>query len=469
MDTLLSYLLRFAVGGGVYVDAAMAANYTVNLTIGTMSPHFYNLAPASADRQFILPDPAATLIGVPFLVSNSAAGGGYNVLVRGKTLTYTGTLSSASTIGTIPPGVTAYAICYDDGTYFRWKYQALSSADALTLTGALTAGGIINNSTLDQNGNIDQDTTQTGSGAGLDTLTQASSATGSPSAVEVGLTQITNNRTAGIATGVDVTITGRAGDTSGGTYEAFGGAFTGNGGSAVSIFARVSAGFSRLLDLTGIATTEAVIALKDNLADALSLKVGSTFFAKVITTTSAYSLALLQQVTTTDGVASGLTRKIGGTASVAVTTSSAGPSLGTAEQTIGTITIPASTIKAGTLAQWFASARCSAETGATTCTFRVKLGGTTLFTSAAVDLALNDVFNFQLAIVGRAAPGAAAAVAVAGGLQGVAGGSDITKAISLAVANYATNGALDLVLTAQLSASDANAVDCVINNLELQG
>lgn len=99
----------------------------------------------------------------------------------------------------------------------------------------------------------------------------------------------------------------------------------------------------------------------------------------------------------------------------------------------------------------------------------MKLGGTTLFTSAAVDLALNDVFNFQLAIVGRAAPGAAAAVAVAGGLQGVAGGSDITKAISLAVANYATNGALDLVLTAQLSASDANAVDCVINNLELQG
>ena len=310
MDTLLSYLLRFAVGGGVYVDAAMAANYTVNLTIGTMSPHFYNLAPASADRQFILPDPAATLIGVPFLVSNSAAGGGYNVLVRGKTLTYTGTLSSASTIGTIPPGVTAYAICYDDGTYFRWKYQALSSADALTLTGALTAGGIINNSTLDQNGNIDHDTTQTGSGAGLDTLAQVSSATGSPDAVVVGLTQITNNRTAGTATAVDITVTGRAGDTSGGTYEAIRGTFVRAAGSAIAIFAKVSAGFSHLFDLTDVATGEADVVVKDNLADAFGIREAANYYIKVVTTAGAKLVAFgqgiasdtISELTATSGV-----------------------------------------------------------------------------------------------------------------------------------------------------------------------
>ena len=302
MDTLLSYLLRFAVGGGVYVDAAMAANYTVNLTIGTMSPHFYNLAPASADRQFILPDPAATLIGVPFLVSNSAAGGGYNVLVRGKTLTYTGTLSSASTIGTIPPGVTAYAICYDDGTYFRWKYQALSSADALTLTGALTAGGIINNSTLDQNGNIDHDTTQTGSGAGLDTLAQVSSATGSPDAVVVGLTQITNNRTAGTATAVDITVTGRAGDTSGGTYEAIRGTFVRAAGSAIAIFAKVTAGFSHLIDLTDVATGEADVVVKDNLADAFGIREAANYYLKVVTTTGAQLLEFAKPVKLTGGL-----------------------------------------------------------------------------------------------------------------------------------------------------------------------
>lgn len=321
MDTLLSYLLRFAVGGGVYVDAAMAANYTIDLTIGTMSPHFYNLAPASADRQIILPDPAATLIGVPFLVSNSAAGGGYNVLVRGKTLTYTGTLSSASTIGTIPPGVTAYAICYDDGTYFRWKYQALSSADALTLTGALTAVGI----------------TSTGA------------------------------------------------------------------------------------------------------------------------------------VTTTDGVASGVARKVGGTASVAVASTTLGPTGGTAENTIGTYTILANTFKAGTLARLFAAVRCTAETGATTCTFRLKLGGTTLFTSAAVDLAAGDVFNFDMNIVSRAAPSASSALVVAGSLTAVGASTDVSKAIALAAANYATNGALALVLTAQMSASDANAISCDMYNVELVG
>lgn len=302
MDTLLSYLLRFAVGGGVYVDAAMSANYTVNLTIGTMSPHFYTLAPASADRQFILPDPAATLIGVPFLVSNSAASGGYSVLVRGKTLTYTGTLSSASTIGTIAPGVTAYAICYDDGTYFRWKYQTLSPTEALTLTGALTAVGITNNSTLDQNGNIDHDTTQTGSGAGLDTLAQVSSATGSPDAVVVGLTQITNNRTAGTATAVDITVTGRAGDTSGGTYEAIRAAFVRAGGSAVAIFAKVTAGFSHLIDLTEIATGEGDVVVKDNLADAFGIREAANYYLKVVTTTGAQLLEFAKPVKLTGGL-----------------------------------------------------------------------------------------------------------------------------------------------------------------------
>ena len=310
MDTLLSYLLRFAVGGGVYVNASMSANYTVSTVIGSMSPHFYVLAPAGADREFILPPPARTLIGTPFLVSNSAAGGGYSVLVRGKTLTYTGTLSSASTIGTIPPGVTAYAICYDDGTYFRWKYQALSSADALTLAGTLSA--------------------------------------------------------------VAAAFTGR--------------------------------------------------------------------------------------VTTTDGVGSGTARVVGGVASVATTAGTLGPTGGTAETTLQSYTIPANTLKAGTVLRVVATTRCTAETGTTTFTGKLKLGSTALVTMGAFDLAAGDYQRVELEIVSRAAPSGSAAVVVTGTALGLAAGAAVSNAIVLAPANYATNGALVLALTGQMSASDANAV-----------
>jgi hypothetical protein len=174
-------------------------------------------------------------------------------------------------------------------------------------------------------------------------------------------------------------------------------------------------------------------------------------------------------LTTTDAVGSGVARKIGGTASVAVASTTLGPTGGTAENTIGTYTILANTFKAGTLAELFASVRCTAQTGATTCTFRLKLGGTTLFTSAAVDLAAGDVFNFAMNIVSRAAPSASSSLVVAGDLTAIGASTDISKAISLAPANYATDGALALVLTAQMSASDANAISCDMYNVKLTG
>lgn len=141
MDSLVTELLISYVGGGVYVNASLSANYTASLDLDGMSPHFHQVAPSGADRQFILPDPSSEIVGMPFLISNTAAAGGYSIPVRGKTILIASpyTLSSASTIGTIAPGVTAYAICRSDGTYYRWSYQSLTPAEALTLTGALTA------------------------------------------------------------------------------------------------------------------------------------------------------------------------------------------------------------------------------------------------------------------------------------------------------------------------------------------
>lgn len=139
MDTLVSYLLTFAVGGGILVNASMSAAYTVDLTIDTISPHFFALTPTGANRNFVLPDPAPELVGIPFLVSNTATSGGYSIPFRGKTLTTTGTLSSASTIGTVAPGASALSICYFDGTYYRWSYVAISATIPTSL-GTLTEG-----------------------------------------------------------------------------------------------------------------------------------------------------------------------------------------------------------------------------------------------------------------------------------------------------------------------------------------
>jgi hypothetical protein len=58
---------------------------------------------------------------------------------------------------------------------------------------------------------------------------------------------------------------------------------------------------------------------------------------------------------------------------------------------------------------------------------------------------------------------------VAGSLDAIGASADISKAISLAAANYATDGALALVLTAQMSASDANAISCDMYNVKLTG
>lgn len=166
--------------------------------------------------------------------------------------------------------------------------------------------------------------------------------------------------------------------------------------------------------------------------------------------------------TTTDGVTSGTARKIGGTASVAV---AAGTSLtnSTSETVLASFSIPASTLKAGTVLRYRALARVTADAGATTLTARVRLGATTLIGTAIAALAATDTASgdhvwFEGVVVARAAPGAAAAL-VAFGQAGIgASGTPAGVLLALAPANYATNGALLLELTGQWSAADANAV-----------
>lgn len=164
------------------------------------------------------------------------------------------------------------------------------------------------------------------------------------------------------------------------------------------------------------------------------------------------------RVTTTDGVASGDARIVGGNVHTKQTTTTLTAS--NVETTLASHALPASTIKAGTTVRVRGAARVTNGTGATTLTLKLKVGSTTVYTLGPVDPAANDTFNFDFLISGRAAPGAAAEVAVNGALTYTVGGADSSKSACLAPANYATNGALTLALTGQWSASDANSISC---------
>lgn len=104
---------------------------------------------------------------------------------------------------------------------------------------------------------------------------------------------ITTARTGGIIAAFEAQLTGLAGDTAGATFAAFKGlAPTTNGGSAVYAWGYVAAGYTRLLDLTAVATGQAIVAVKDNLASALEIKEGANSIAKVVTTTSGKKIVL---------------------------------------------------------------------------------------------------------------------------------------------------------------------------------
>ena len=307
MGAIFSELLIQTAGGGINV-ATLTDDYTVSTALDGMSAQFHQLTPSGANRNFILPDPSEGLVGCFFIVGNDAAGGGYSVPVRGKTLTAGGTLSSASTIGTLAPGMVALSVCYWDGTYWRWSYKSLGPAADLTLTGILTA--------------------------------------------------------------VTATFTGA--------------------------------------------------------------------------------------VTTTDGVSSGTARKVGGLAYAA--TSATTLTNSTSETTLGSYTIPANTLKAGTSLRFRAAVRVTGNAAADTITFKGKLGSTALFTSAAVAMVANDVAIVEGHITSRAAPGASAAVASNTRATVTVGGTAASVGSVPAPSNFATNGALVLALTGQWSAASASDI-----------
>ena len=199
----------------------------------------------------------------------------------------------------------------------------------------------------------------------------------------------------------------------------------------------------------------------------------ATIFSVTPASATAGTAAVVGALTTTDGVVSGDARTVGGRVDVDVANGTAHTN-STDETVLTSYSIPANTIKAGTVVKVKFCARVSADNGATTLTGRLRLGattltGTALITTSATDTGVNSLFMGEFTLVGRAAPGAAAAVVGMGWFcePAAAGGAALTA--NLGSTNFATNGALLLELTADWSAADANSIRSEIWEVEIIG
>lgn len=183
---------------------------------------------------------------------------------------------------------------------------------------------------------------------------------------------------------------------------------------------------------------------------------------------SAAATTLTGRLTTTDGVASGDARVVGG--NVYTKTSGTQVANTTTETTIGTYTLPANTLKAGTQIRVRGALRVAGVNGTPTITLRLKLGSTTYITSAALNVIADDVVGFDTVITGRATPAASAAVVAEGMVSATQSGTPATVQKVVAPANYATNGALAVAATIQWSAAHAsNDLTCDSFSVDVVG
>lgn len=143
-----------------------------------------------------------------------------------------------------------------------------------------------------------------------------------------------------------------------------------------------------------------------------------------------------------------------------------------AETDLGTVSLAANTIKAGTVIRIRYQGIATAQAGSTTLTVKLKIGSTVLLTHAAHAVAANDIFCGEFTLVGRAAPGAAAAC-VGWGLFGPTAddfdqdGTLGMQAKILASTNLATNGALAVAVTGQWGGADASSCRLDVMTVEV--
>jgi len=149
----------------------------------------------------------------------------------------------------------------------------------------------------------------------------------------------------------------------------------------------------------------------DNLADALSVKIagGNDFFV-LDSTDSAEKMDVVTRLTTTDGVASGTARVVGGRAYTNTAASTAVTNTTTETLFDTKYSIPANTLKAGTLIRVRFQGIATATNATDTLAIALKIGstdaappvgGTTLISIPATDVTNNDVFTGEYDLICR--------------------------------------------------------------------
>lgn len=151
---------------------------------------------------------------------------------------------------------------------------------------------------------------------------------------------------------------------------------------------------------TGETTGTAGLTLTDNLASAWDVKEGTTSYLVFKTTNGAEAVQVAQRLTTTDGVASGIARTVGGVAGVnpAASTAITGTTETQTNFDNATLSIPANTLKVGTILRIKAWGRYTATTGAETHIFGVAFGAVNLCVTGNIDPATNDVWMLEFEI-----------------------------------------------------------------------
>lgn len=180
----------------------------------------------------------------------------------------------------------------------------------------------------------------------------------------------------------------------------------------------------------GISTGDAGITLKDNLASAWDYKEGSNVYLRLCTTNSSEAVQAFQRLTTTDGVASGTARIVGG---IADSDPAASTAVTGATETITNFdtaeyTLPAASLKVGTMVRIRAGGIYTATTGTENHIFAVRAGSTTIGATGNIDPATNDVFDIEFTFVCRAT-----------GASGTIVGSGVCRSGPRATASPATH------------------------------
>lgn len=182
------------------------------------------------------------------------------------------------------------------------------------------------------------------------------------------------------------------------------------------------------------------------------------------------TIAATDRITTTDGVASGTARVVGGLAFSNVAASTVVGTTSAETLFDQSYTIPANTLKAGTVVK--VRYQGFGVTGIGTDTFAHKLyiggsGGTALITSATAQLATNATFNGEATIVCRTAGTTGTFVATATFKQSSAEGTMTVKDDITASTTINTSAAQAIVVTGTWNTSNANGARLDVLTVEI--